>query len=146
MARRSPAVDELFRRVRNGHGFVRFGAMAREHPLLYLSMDTLLIVDSGSDHAVTSPSRTAKNQQESEDVTASEVACYAYCAKAWHLEHVLHLSPPGEVTNRRELGVTDHESHGRRVRLMSTLVSRRSKVMLALLLVAILAATIAALI
>jgi hypothetical protein len=109
-------------------------------------MDTLVIVDSSSDRAVASPSRSAKNQQESEDVTATEVACYAYCAKAWHLEHVLRLAPPGEIANRRELGVTDHEAHGRRVRLMSTLVSRQSKVMLALLLVAVLAAAIAALI
>ena len=133
-------------RVENRHRLVRFGTMACEHPLLYLSMHTLVIVDSSSDRAVSSPSRTAKNQQVSEDVTASEVACYAYCAKAWHLEHVLQLSPPGEVTDRRELGVTDHEAHGRRVRLMSTLVTRRSKVMLALLLVAVLAAAIAALI
>ena len=120
--------------------------MARGHPLLYLNMHTLVIADSSSDRAVASPSRTAKNQEVSEDVTASEVACYAYCAKAWHLEHVLRLSPPGEVANRRELGVTDHEGHGRRVRLMSTLVSRGSKVMLALLLVGVLAAVVAALI
>jgi hypothetical protein len=109
-------------------------------------MQTLVIVDSSSARAVASPSRTARNQQVSEDVTASEVACYAYCAKAWHLEHVLRLATPDEVAKRRELGVMDHEAHGRRVRLMSTLVSRRSKVILALLLVAVLAAAIAALI
>ena len=120
--------------------------MAREHPLLYLGMHARVIVDFSSDRAVESPSRTAQNRQVSEDVTASEVASYGYCAKAWHLEHVLRLAPPGEIATRRELGLTDHEAHGRRVRLMSTLVSRRLKVMLALLLVALLAAAIAALI
>ena len=35
---------------------------------------------------------------EGDDVTASEAAVYAFCAKAWHLEHVLLVSPDALCT------------------------------------------------
>jgi hypothetical protein len=51
-------------------------------------------------------------ENEDEDVTASEVAAYAYCAKAWHLERVLHRSPETEGQRRRAEGVERHVEHG----------------------------------
>lgn len=47
-----------------------------------------------------------------DDVTASEVAAYAYCAKAWHLERVLHRSADAEGQRRRSEGVERHVEHG----------------------------------
>ena len=80
------------------------------------------------------------------DVTASELAYFAYCAKAWHLEHVLHLVPADEVLERRELGVSAHKVHGRRVRLLESLARRKASLIAALLLLAFLAAAAAFLI
>lgn len=49
------------------------------------------------------------------DVTASEVAAYAYCAKAWHLERVLGASASSDAARRRAAGVDRHAAHGARV-------------------------------
>ena len=53
---------------------------------------------------------------EDDDVTASEVAAYAYCAKAWHLENVVGRQPDTRGEERRDLGVAHHEVQGARVR------------------------------
>jgi hypothetical protein len=52
---------------------------------------------------------------EDDIVMASEVAAYAYCAKAWHLEHV--LGNPGSAAGqaRRDAGSAAHLEHGRRI-------------------------------
>lgn len=50
------------------------------------------------------------------EVTASEAASYAFCAKAWHLEFVLHLAPSYAAAERRAAGARDHERHGDDVR------------------------------
>lgn len=49
------------------------------------------------------------------DVTASEVASYAFCAKAWHLERVARATPSAAGRMRRERGVERHRAHGARV-------------------------------
>jgi hypothetical protein len=74
------------------------------------------------------------------EVTASEIACFAYCAKAWHLEHVLHLAPEDDVMERRELGVDAHQLHGRQVRLVESIAQRKGRLIASLLLLAIVAA------
>ena len=76
---------------------------------------------------------------ESTDVTASEIACYAYCAKAWHLEHVQHVVAPAETVRRREDGVAAHEAHGASVRALGRERSGARVVVAALLLIAALA-------
>ena len=77
-------------------------------------------------------------QSESTDVTVSEIACYAYCAKAWHLEHVQHVVAPDDTVRRRERGVAAHEAHGASVRALAQ-PSRTWVMVVALLLVAALA-------
>jgi hypothetical protein len=81
----------------------------------------------------------AGSQPASTDVTASEIACYAYCAKAWHLEHVQHVAPD-DTSRRREIGVAAHEAHGARVRALGQGRSRTRVIAAALLLLAALAA------
>ena len=58
------------------------------------------------------------------DVTASEVASYAYCAKAWHLRYVLSKEPSRQATARQEAGAIAHESHGIAVRRLAWLERR----------------------
>ena len=43
---------------------------------------------------------------------ASEVATYAFCAKAWHLEHALGQPASRHAAERRAAGVALHEEHG----------------------------------
>jgi len=76
------------------------------------------------------------SQPESTDVTASEIACYAYCAKAWHLEHVQHVVAPAETVRRREDGVAAHEAHGASLRALRRERSRARVVVAALLMIA----------
>jgi hypothetical protein len=54
------------------------------------------------------------------DVTASEIGCYAYCAKAWHLEHVLRQTPSKRARRRRVAGIDAHERDGARVQRLSS--------------------------
>ena len=70
------------------------------------------------------------------DVTASEVASYAYCAKAWHLRYVLGKEPSRQATARQEAGVTAHESHGIAVRRLAWLERRAVSLVVGLLLFA----------
>ena len=57
----------------------------------------------------------ARPVEEEDDVTASEAATYAFCAKAWHLERVRGVAPSRDSQERRAAGVTRHEAHGARV-------------------------------
>lgn len=84
--------------------------------------------------------KRAPGQPELTDVTASEIACYAYCAKAWHLEHVQHVVVPDEASRRREQGVAAHDAHGASVRALGQVRSRTRVIVAVLLLVAALAA------
>lgn len=55
------------------------------------------------------------------DVTASEVANYAYCARAWHLRYVLRRAPSGQPFAQQEAGVVAHQIHGVRVKRLAWL-------------------------
>ena len=50
------------------------------------------------------------------DVSASEAASYVFCAKAWHLEHVIGATPSAAGYERRAAGVEAHAEHGARIR------------------------------
>ena len=50
-----------------------------------------------------------------DDVLASEAATYAFCAKAWHLEHALRRQPSNETVQRRSEGTARHDEHGARI-------------------------------
>src|SRR5437588_158169 len=58
---------------------------------------------------------TRRVRGATDDVTASEVGTYVFCAKAWHLEHVLGKRPSAVATRRRTVGVAEHDTHGARV-------------------------------
>ena len=59
------------------------------------------------------------SDDEDEDVTASEVAAYTYCAKAWHLESVLGRPVDSATTSRRVSGADRHLAHGASVSRIS---------------------------
>ena len=50
-----------------------------------------------------------------DDILASEAATYAFCAKAWHLEHALRRSPADATAQRRSEGTALHDEHGARI-------------------------------
>lgn len=50
-----------------------------------------------------------------DDVLASEAATYTFCAKAWHLEHVLRRPASAGAAGRRSAGMITHEEHGTRL-------------------------------
>ena len=76
-------------------------------------------------------------ENEDEDVTASEVAAYAYCAKAWHLERVLHRPVGAEAQRWRTEGVEHHVEHGARLNRLSRFGRWSFRVSVALLLLAL---------
>lgn len=84
------------------------------------------------------------SEQRTDDVTASELAAFAYCAKAWHLERVLRVQPSMSVARRREAGVHGHVRHGVAVRAGS-LIARHSRQMVAALVLAAVVFTLLAL-
>ena len=59
------------------------------------------------------------SDDEDDDVTASEVAAYTYCAKAWHLERVLGRPVDSATTSRRISGADRHLAHGVRISRLS---------------------------
>ena len=61
------------------------------------------------------PSIPERPSSAREDVLASEAATYAFCAKAWHLEHALRRAPADATAQRRSEGVALHEEHGARI-------------------------------
>ena len=50
-----------------------------------------------------------------DDVSASEAAAYAFCAKAWHLEYVAGNAPTAAAAERRAHGIRAHDRHGARI-------------------------------
>ena len=60
--------------------------------------------------------RPESDHFRNDDVLASELATYAFCAKAWHLEHRLRRPVSSEASERRLEGITRHEQHGARLR------------------------------
>jgi hypothetical protein len=76
------------------------------------------------------------------DVTASEIAAFVYCAKAWHLERVVGALPSGVAAHARAAGTTHHARHGTRVRLGSWLGRNSRSAVVALLLLAFLLAAL----
>lgn len=80
------------------------------------------------------------------DIAISELASFAYCAKAWHLEKVVGVSAMPAVRRNRDAGVAHHVAHDRQAR-SAIQVSRRIRVLpfvLILIAVALFAAAIAA--
>jgi hypothetical protein len=61
-------------------------------------------------------------------VSASEIAAYEYCARAYWLECVQHVERPRGTAARLESGVQHHGAHGRRVAAQQWLV--RSAILL----------------
>jgi hypothetical protein len=59
--------------------------------------------------------RSAEGAAGRDDVTASEAATYAFCAKAWHLEHVLGKPPSTAALGWRATGTARHDAHGAQV-------------------------------
>ena len=72
-----------------------------------------------------------------DDVTASELATFAYCAKAWHLERVLGIQPMDRAVTNRDDGVIGHERHGRSVRVGAWLGRHGMWAMLCLVVLAV---------
>lgn len=70
------------------------------------------------------------------DVTASEVAAYTYCAKAWHLERVLGKPADRFAASRRAEGVNLHLAHGSRVSRLGHLGRNTARASAVLLIVA----------
>ena len=64
----------------------------------------------------TEPSAPKRVAFPNDDVLASEAATYAFCAKAWHLEHVLIRPPSAETFRRRSEGTARHDEHGASIR------------------------------
>lgn len=56
-----------------------------------------------------------QTRETADDVTASEAASYAYCARAWHLEYVLGKRPSRGASAVREAGSSAHLEHGERL-------------------------------
>lgn len=71
-----------------------------------------------------------------DDVTASEAASYAFCAKAWHLERVVKSAPLADVVRRREDGASRHDADGERLVRANRVRSRLLLLTVALLLLA----------
>lgn len=71
------------------------------------------------------------------DVSASEAASYAFCAKAWHLEHVLGAAPSASANQRRVVGVEAHAKHGAHIQAANQARTWLVRGLVALLLVAV---------
>ena len=69
------------------------------------------------------------------DVSASEVANYVFCAKAWHLEQVCGGTESDGARERRAMGVAAHVSHGANIRAGRRQFSTRLERALAMVLV-----------
>ena len=86
---------------------------------------------------MTRPGERDSTERRDEDVTASEVAAYAYCAKAWHLERVLHRSADTEGQRRRTKGIERHVEHGARLNRLRRFGRRSFALSVALLVLAL---------
>ena len=63
----------------------------------------------------TEPSVPGLTASARDDVLASEAATYAFCAKAWHLEHALRRPASDAAVQRRYEGTALHDEHGARI-------------------------------
>lgn len=81
----------------------------------------------------------ARSEEDDRDVTASEIATFTYCAKAWHLEYVQKAQPTLQARTLRAAGVRQHEQHGRILGMQECLEARRVALTAALLVVALVA-------
>jgi hypothetical protein len=93
-------------------------------------------------HRYTPRSSSATNA----DVTVSELAAFSYCAKAWHLERVLHVTPLSEAAKARAVGIDQHYRHGMAARRASWLSRYSTAIVWVLALGALLCALFAALV
>jgi hypothetical protein len=66
------------------------------------------------------------------DVSASEAATYAFCAKAWHLEHVTDCSPSEAARELRRSGIASHLTYGTEFGSAHRLAAWRSRVVVGL--------------
>jgi hypothetical protein len=80
--------------------------------------------------------RDMEVRRPDDDVAASEIAAFAYCAKAWHLERVAGAQASDDSTRIRSAGTAHHARHGSSVRLGSWLGRHSLWVVPALLLLA----------
>jgi hypothetical protein len=71
------------------------------------------------------------------DVSASEAANYTFCAKAWHLEHVLGAKASAMADQRRIAGVEAHARHGADIRLANQMSTWLVRGLVALFLIAV---------
>lgn len=71
------------------------------------------------------------------DVSASEAANYTFCAKAWHLEHVIGAGPSVTADQRRLAGTEAHAEHGADIRSADRVASWLVRGLVALLLLAV---------
>ena len=89
------------------------------------------------------PMTSRQNGERDADVTASELAAFVYCAKAWHLERVLGATPSAGTNERRDAGIGDHARHGNAVRIGSWLGRHSAAVVSGFVLLAVLLAVLA---
>jgi hypothetical protein len=94
-------------------------------------------------HRVSSLEETGAGRVAGDDVTASEIAAFVYCAKAWHLERVVGALPSAAAVRARAAGTTHHVRHGTGVRVGSWLGRNSRRVVLGLLFLAALLAALA---
>jgi hypothetical protein len=80
--------------------------------------------------------RGGRAADPADDVTASEAAGYAYCAKAWHLQHVLGKTASATARARRDAGTARHRAHGVRVERLQRLAPGLVRWSMALLVLA----------
>ena len=69
-------------------------------------------------------------------VSASELAAYTYCGRAYWLERVVRVEIPGADDARRVAGIDAHATHGRRVAI-ARLLRRLALVAAVILLVSL---------
>jgi len=73
------------------------------------------------------------NPESGSDVSASEAATYAFCAKSWHLEHVVKCPPSDLAREVRRSGTAAHLTHGAMIGEAHRLAAWWSRPILALL-------------
>ena len=71
------------------------------------------------------------------DVSASEAASYVFCAKAWHLEHVLGAEPSAAASARRTSGTEAHAAHGTNIQTSTRVSSLLVRALIVLLVAAL---------
>ena len=84
------------------------------------------------------PMTSRQKGEHDSEITASELAAFVYCAKAWHLERVLGAVPSTAANERRDAGIGDHGRHGNAVRVGSWLGRHSAAVIAGFVLLAIL--------